>query len=73
MHFICKISLAVPIQLQMLGDCSIRVFTDCSIRVSRTHTQYNYRATRSKATVEREAKSAQWGTLCLAPPLLKDL
>ena len=49
----------------LLGDCSIRVLTDCSIRVSRScitrmHTS-NYKPT-SKATVEREARSAQWGT-----------
>ena len=39
--------------------------------ITRTHTS-NYKAT-SEAAVEREARLAQWGTLCLALPLLKDL
>ena len=42
--------LNVPMQLQMLGDCSIRVSTDCSIRVS------------GKATVEGHKRS-QVGTV----------
>ena len=41
------------------------------ILYSSTHAS-NYKAT-SKATVERDARSAQWGTLCLALCLLKDL
>ena len=51
----------------MLGDCSIRVLTDCSIRVSRSFiTRTHTSNATSKATVERDTRSAQWGTLCLA-------
>ena len=56
--------------------CTIRVWYKIRIWYIEHAYYSNYKAMhapRPEAVVEREARSAQWGTLCLALRLLKDL